>query len=707
MKHIICSLFIILASISAANAGIHWSFDSDEPLRASDAKSELRFHTVRRSMELVDGISGKGIRTDGYSCWLEADSEDEIRSVSGYFALESFPTDTASLIGIRAGEHTLSVCLDRFGGLYLQTGEGGKVVYSPLHDAVRRFEWFHVALSVNDGIPTVALNGNSLPVQPSSGCPAGEFKTVRIGKSFHERKIGMYDVTAVNGIIDEICVNGELPSARDLAALSGQVPVLAVPEVRFADDFSRPNYHLQPAANWTNETHGLIWYNGKYHIFNQKNASSIILRQINWGHFSSPDLLHWTEEKPALTPDCHYDRNGIWSGCAVIDDAGVPRLFYTAGGDRMGVGMASPKDASLIGWEKSPLNPIIEEKPQEYSRTDMRDQYVWKDGDVWYMIIGFGLEHGGEPRGTLLLYKSVNLDEWSFVHLLFEGNPAVDHTGIFWEMPVFKKMGQKYVLLVNRVPQRGIPARTQYWVGDFKDEKFIPDSPEPKNLEVINRLLSPSVTDTPDGKVAAIAIIPDEIREQANYEQGWAHLYSMPRVWELKDGKICQSPHPVMKELRNTHHSFPRQELSEEGALMISDEGHQMEIKATFHPEDASRFGFVLCKNPDGSEYTKIYYDVVTREFVIDQTHSSQRKGIPLQTRKDSYVLDTSEPVEIHLFVDGSVVEGFINGEDAFTTRIFPLSEKSSQVEVFADGIHSEVAVDFWKLDNAKVKTNF
>ena len=656
-------------------------------------------------MEAVDGISGKGIRTDGYSCWLEADQEDGIRSVSGYFALESFPTDTASLIGVRGGEHTLSVCLDRFGALYVQTGDGDKVYYCPLHRQVGRFEWFHVALSVNDGVPSVVLNGAVLPVQPSVGEHGQDFRTVRVGKSFHERKIGMYDVTAVNGIMDEVCVNGGLPSERELSALLDQVPVLAVPEIRFADDFSRPKYHLQPAANWTNETHGLIWHDGKYHIFNQKNASSVILRQINWGHFSSPDLLHWTEEKPALTPDSSYDRNGIWSGCAVIDDAGIPRLFYTSGGDKMGVGMASPKDDSLVEWEKSPLNPIIEEKPAEYSRTDMRDQYVWKEGDVWYMIIGFGLEDGGQPRGTLLLYKSEDLNHWSFVHLLFEGNPAVDHTGVFWEMPVFKKMGQKYVLLVNRVPQRGIPARTQYWVGDFKDEKFIPDNPEPKNLEVINRLLSPSVADTPDGMVTAIAIIPDEIREQANYEQGWAHLYSMPRVWELKDGKVCQSPHPVMKELRNNRQSFVRQELTE--PLIISSEGHQMEIKATFHPADATRFGFVLCKNPDGSEYTKIYYDVAAGEFVIDRTHSSQRVGIPLQVRKDPYSLDTSKPVDIHLFVDGSVVEGFINGEDAFTTRIFPLSEKSSQVSVFADERHSEVTVDIWTLDSAKVKMNF
>ena len=65
--------------------------------------------------------------------------------------------------------------------------------------------------------------------------------------------------------------------------------------------------------------------------------------------------------------------------------------------------------------------------------------------------------------------------------------------------------------LVNRVPHKGIPARCQYWIGDFKNEKFIPDNPVPQNLEVINRLLSPSVVETPEGDVAAIAIIPDEI----------------------------------------------------------------------------------------------------------------------------------------------------------------------------------------------------
>lgn len=698
---------MILVAAPPAQAQITWSFDWTNPLQASDGQTFLQLHTVKKNLELVKGIEGMGVRTDGYSTWLTADLPQGIECVDGYFALESFPTDTASLMGIKGEKHSVAVCADRFGNLQLEIGNTQNVSCYSLQQKISRYEWFHVTLSVINGSPVVTLNGKVCSIDIPEKNALADFSTLLVGKGFYEKKIGMYDITAINGLIDEISVNGKMLAKAEMNALLKQTPVLAVPEIRFAHDFNRPKYHLLPAANWTNETHGLFYHNGKYHIFNQKNASSILLRQINWGHFTSPDLLHWTEEKPALTPDRPYDKNGIWSGCAVIDDAGVPRLFYTSGGDKMGVGMASPEDETLVEWVKSDLNPIIEEKPEMYSRTDMRDQYVWKEGNVWYMIIGFGLEKVEQPHGTLLLYKSDDLEHWSFVHLLFEGNPAVDQSGIFWEMPVFKKMGNKYVLLVNRVPQEGIPARTQYWVGDFKDEKFIPDSPIPQNLEVINRLLSPSVVDTPDGQVTAIAIIPDEIGGPANYENGWAHLYSMPRVWNLKDSKICQSPHPVMKELRKEHQYFPKQTLSESNPLVLSKEGHQLEIETTFYPYDSNRFGFVLCKNPDNSEYTKIYYDVANQELVVDQTHSSERKFIPLRVRKDVYKLDISKPIKLQLFIDGSVVEGFINGEDAFTTRIFPLKENSTQVELFADGSQTEVETSIWKLESTKIKMNF
>lgn len=711
MKHLLYSLLgCLLLSSNTLFAQTAWTFDKSNPLLSEDDTSLLNLHTVRQTPEFVPGLQGKALRTDGYSTWVNTVVDERPSSISGWFALESYPTDTAGFVGVKDKMGTsVAVCTDRFGALMLGVGKDGAYSYHPLKTKVERFRWLHLLLDFEG--KAVYLNGSKLAAEGWAE-PLSEGKTlIQIGKDFRDKKVWMYDVTAINGLIDEISINS---ASTDVAALKAIVasgrtktPVLAIPSTRFANDFSRPRYHLLPSANWTNETHGLIRYKDKYHIFNQKNASAIFLGQINWGHFSSPDLIRWTEEKPALTPDADYDKNGIWSGCAVINDKGVPQLLYTAGGDKMGVGIAFPKDTTLIEWEKYAGNPVVAEHPAAYTRTDMRDQYVWKEGDTWYMIIGYGIEHTDNPHGALLLYKSADLIQWDFKHLLFEGNPEIDKSGIFWEMPVFKKMGDKYVLLVNRVPHKGVPARCQYWTGEFKDEKFVPDNPVPRNLEVINRLLSPSITDTPEGDVVSIAIIPDEIGSEATYQQGWAHLYSMPRKWELKDGKICQTPHPVMQQLRDKHTVFSKRTLALAEPYIVSKDGHQLEVKATFYPADAKRFGFVLCKNPDGSEYSTIYYDVEQQELVVDQTRSSLRKHIPLKIRKDHYQMDITKPIEIHLFIDGSVVEGFINNEDAFTTRIFPLKAGSTRLELFADGKAAEASAEVWTLKDAQVEMNF
>jgi Beta-fructosidases (levanase/invertase) len=268
-------------------------------------------------------------------------------------------------------------------------------------------------------------------------------------------------------------------------------------------------------------------------------------------------------------------------------------------------------------------------------------------------------------------------------------------------------MGDKYILLINKVPNKGVPARAMYWVGDFKNERFVPDNVVPKNLEVINRLLSPSVATDKDGQTVAIAIIPDEIGGEAAYQHGWTHLYSIPRVWNLKNGKIVQTPHPALNELREKHNSFQNTIIENGKPLLISENSQQIEIMATIAPNGSKKYGFIIDKNPDNTEYTKLYYDAEKQEMVIDQTHSSLKKYIPLKIRNDKYYLDPSKPVNFHLFIDGSVVEAFINNEDAFTTRIFPLKVNSNQIEIFTDGGNIKASAEVWQLKPAHIKTDF
>lgn len=708
-------LAVILLSTVTVKAQKLWSFDGKNQLISSDSSTVIKLHTVKDIPEFVKGIKGNGFRTDGYSTWMDAqlNSSTRVVGLSGWFALESFPTDTASFFGLKdkQSQFSIAVCVNRFGELMVGVGNGQSITYHSMNRHVDRFTWLHFAISFQRSKASLFFNGEKLQAVALKESSFRGAKELRLAKDFRDKKQWMYDITTINGLVDEIRTYNKPLNLKDIRtevqALAKEKPALAIPESRFVNDFNRPLYHLLPGANWTNETHGLIFYKGKYHIFNQKNASGIFLGQINWGHFSSPDLIHWTEHKPVLTPDKDYDKNGIWSGCAVINDEGVPQIIYTAGGDEMGVGIAFPKDDELIEWKKYEHNPVISRQPEGYTRIDLHDQYVWKEGDKWYMIIGYGIQNGINDHGTVLLYKSTNLKKWDFIHLLFEGNPELDKSGIFWEMPVFKKIGNKYILLVNRVPYKGVPARSQYWIGDFKNEKFIPDNPVPQNLEVINRLLSPSLLETTSGELVSIAIIPDEIGGEATYKQGWAHVYSIPRIWKLPNGKITQSPYPELQKLRSTHTDFAKQKIEKDHPFVINKTGHQIEVKATFYPGNAGKYGFILYKNKDNSEYSKIYYDAQSHELVVDQTKCSLRKDIPLQIRKDKYNIDSSKPVEFHLFIDGSVIEGFINNEDAFTTRIFPLKEDSSIIELFSDGENSEIEANVWKLNPAKVKMNY
>lgn len=650
---------------------------------------------------LASNASAKRIRTNGYSVFQCDTISGNTSSVSGWFALESLPTDTAAFIGVKDGSGAyVNICADHWGNILL--GVNGR--YEKLKATVAPYEWLHLVLDLKDH--EVFKDGSSLSHRSWCTLNTSSPFVLWAGKDFTQRHGWGYDLNLINGVIDDVQAN--MVSAEKVMLMANigqrlrQHPDLSVDKRNFKYAFSRPKYHLIPAANWTNESHGLIYFNGRYHIFNQKNASNILLRQINWGHFSSPDLLHWTEELPALRPSESYDSLGIWSGHAVINEDGIPVIVYTGGARKNSINIAFPVDSALVHWRKSPCNPVVTDRPAQFARTDMRDPYIFSDGGHWFMIVGFGIDQPQGSHGTLLLYKSDDLKQWNYEGLLFEGNPKRDHSGRFWEMPVFKKMGKKWILSVNRVPEPGIPARTQYWVGSFKKERFVPDDPKPRNLEVINRLLSPTVMDTPTGKTVAIGIIPDEISGKANAENGWAHLFSIPRIWTLKGGKICQTPYEGIETLRINHRSFNAASLDK--PLILSQEGLQKEILLTFQVKDKKPFGVTLFKNPDGSEYTKVYFNPSAEELVIDQSHSSKRQGIPNGIRRDHYHIDIHRPVQLRLFIDGSVVEGFINHEDAFTTRVFPSTAKSAGIDVFSEGKDTKVNAEVYDMKDAEVK---
>ncbi len=368
----------------------YWDFEGTSATTITEQNFQFQspINSMHSRTEYVKGARGTGLRFDGNSTYIDAklpQSLDTSFSITVWAAIETYPTDTAGFMALYQSPgldgNWISVGLSRFGELVLGTQLHGVTQYHESNIQLPKFQWFQLGLVAGQGKLEVWLNGKpsiqvDVPVD-------GQYNRFFMGRDFKERFVHIFPTMHINGVLDELKVwEVPLDSPEFQKLIKAEKPItnpdLNIPASRFADDFHRPKYHVLPAANWTNETHGLLYYNNQYHLFNQKNGTNVYLGQINWGHYSSPDLLQWTEHRPVLTPEKGYDQLGIWSGHTIINDDGQPVIVYTGGdGNEFGMCLAFPRDSQLLTWEKYRNNPVVKGPPSQYKRKDFRDPYLW------------------------------------------------------------------------------------------------------------------------------------------------------------------------------------------------------------------------------------------------------------------------------------------------------------------------------------------
>ena len=62
----------------------------------------------------------------------------------------------------------------------------------------------------------------------------------------------------------------------------------------------RPQFHFSQRRGWNNDPNGMVYYDGEYHLFWQCNPVGLSHANMYWGHATSPDMVHWTEQDRAL-----------------------------------------------------------------------------------------------------------------------------------------------------------------------------------------------------------------------------------------------------------------------------------------------------------------------------------------------------------------------------------------------------------------------
>ena len=230
----------------------------------------------------------------------------------------------------------------------------------------------------------------------------------------------------------------------------------------------RPVYHHTPQYGWMNDPNGMFYKDGVWHLCYQFNPYGSQWENMTWGHSTSTDLVHWTAEPTAITPDA---LGTIFSGCCVVDKNNTAGFgndaivaFYTSAGARQTQSMAYSTDGGKT-FTKYENNPVITSNVP-----DFRDPHVFWNAEVgfWNMILAAGQQ--------MSIYSSKDLKEWK--HESDFGAEYGNHGGV-WECPDLMKMKvtgtdkEKWMLICNINP--GGPfggSATQYFIGEFDGHKF-------------------------------------------------------------------------------------------------------------------------------------------------------------------------------------------------------------------------------------------
>lgn len=434
------------------------------------------------------------------------------------------------------------------------------------------------------------------------------------------------------------------------------------------EDF-RMSYHLMPPVGWMNDPNGLCVFNGVYHVFFQYtpgDASGDDYR--GWGHYSSADMLSWKYEGLALAPDTVFDKDGAYSGSALIDD-GKMYLYYTGNvkepgdydyileGRGANVLLVVSDDGYPCGKEEKHLLLTNGDYPADCS-CHVRDPKVWMEDGVYYMLLG---ARTIDDKGKALIYRSSDKINWMlYEEITYTGGEEGGESsfGYMWECPdLFKVSGRTWF---SFSPQ-GLEAQeykyqNKYQAGYFEVKG---DIKEEYTLEAFREwdmgfdFYAPQTFEDAKGRRILLAWVgmPDAEYGNLTLENGWQHCLTIPREITVKEGRLCQSPVEELQQLRGRKQVISSYETHRTGGayeLLVSC-GKGYSRSMTIHISD----GVFLQYDGDGE----------LQLMLTDEAGAGRniRKAL------------ISELKNVRMFVDFSVIEIFINdGEITLTTRFYP-----------------------------------
>lgn len=430
-----------------------------------------------------------------------------------------------------------------------------------------------------------------------------------------------------------------------------------------------PRYHLAPECGWMNDPNGFSYFKNEFHLFYQYNPlSALEPGTAHWAHAKTKDFVHWEHLPIAMYPNNTYDRNGVFSGSALVEKNEQGKetmyLYYTAHINYADETPDHEETQALaistdgVNVEKYKGNPIINVSSLQ---PDFRDPKVWKHGDTYYMVLGNKFQRDGADLGRALLFASKDrISGWKQVAILGESDGRL---GYMWECPDFFQLNGRFVLLFS--PQGVKPEgdkyknlyQTGYIVGDFdyNSLKFKPLT-EFRELDHGHDFYATQSILDKKGRRIVVAWLDMWETNYPEQQDGFTGQMTVPRVLTLtKDLRLLQRP---VSEIRAARSNVARTGPASSGdAVILDDKAGEVNIRAS-----ASNDLKLHIEGGDAS--VLMYFNSTSRQISLDRGGEDGLRRTEWQPKGE---------VRILIYIDASSIEMFCgNGEVTMSSRFFP-----------------------------------
>lgn len=423
-------------------------------------------------------------------------------------------------------------------------------------------------------------------------------------------------------------------------------------------EMDRPILHHFPEKGLLNDPNGLIEWNGEYHVFYQLNPYDTTHKNKCWGHSTSTDLLHWKRCSYALEPNSWFDKDGCYSGSAIVYKEKM-YLYYTGNvldefGKRESYQcLATSSDGET--FEKH--GPVIKEISGYTAH--VRDPKVWQESEnEWKMILG---AQRLNKTGCTLIFRSINLFDWEFLGELETG---IKNFGYMWECPDLISNKKNSLLIFS--PQ-GLDAKelefqnihqSGYLIGEYHSDIIFDSKTTFSELDRGFEFYAPQTFIDKNDRVIMYAWLgvmeADVERNLPSVKEGWAHILSLPRELKVIDDKLYQYPVSELKKLRGIKRNL---DYSQNTPIDLGSVANEIKFELLSEEKDLEIdfYGDIRLK-----------WDSNSRLLSISRTNWFS------QVRETRSVKLINSLQEFTCYFDNSSLELFVNkGEEVFSMRMY------------------------------------